>query len=77
MGNTVAFEKAGEPVNEKHNNDKEIFKKILEKSKKLYNINKLKFLDNSFCNKIAIVKSNQLYKLPLKQIKMMHLIKNF
>ena len=72
MGNTVAFEQAGEPINEKHNSDKELFKKILEKSKKLYDLNKLKFLDNNFCEKITIVKTNQLYKLPLKKIKIIH-----
>ena len=49
--------------------DKLLFDKILKKSKDLYQINKMNFLDENFCKKIAVTYTKKLYELPIQQIR--------
>jgi len=49
--------------------DKILIDKIINKSRELFKQNKENFLDENFCNKIAITYTKKLYELPLQQIK--------
>jgi len=69
MGNTIATNpQMKESIKEAYTSDKQLFEKILEKSRTIYSKNKSQIADKEFYNKLAITYSNQLYKLPLEKI---------
>ena len=65
MGNTIA---TNPQMKESYSSDKQLFDKILEKSREIYSKNKLQIGDKEFYNRLSITYSNQLYKLPLEKI---------
>ena len=69
MGNTIAMNpQMKESIKEAYTSDKQIFDKILEKSREIYSKNKLQIGDKELYERLAITYSNQLYKLPLEKI---------
>lgn len=69
MGNTIATNpQMKESIKNAYSSDKELFDKILEKSRTIYSKNKSQITDKEFYNKLIINYSNQLYKLPLEKI---------
>jgi len=65
MGNTIA---TNPQIKESYLSDKQLFDKILEKSKAIYSKNKLQIGDKEFYKRLVVTYSNQLYKLPLEKI---------
>ena len=65
MGNTIA---TNPQIKESYSSDKQLFDKILEKSRAIYSKNKLQIGDKEFYNRLVVTYSNQLYKLPLEKI---------
>jgi len=69
MGNTIAMNpQMKESIKEAYTSDKQIFDKILEKSREIYSRNKLQLGDKELYDRLVITYSNQLYKLPLEKI---------
>jgi hypothetical protein len=69
MGNTIATNpQIKESIKEAYTSDKQLFDKILEKSREIYSKNKLQIGDKELYERLAITYSNQLYKLPLEKI---------
>jgi hypothetical protein len=69
MGNTIAMNpQIKESIKEAYTSDKQIFDKILEKSREIYSKNKLQIGDKELYDRLVITYSNQLYKLPLDKI---------
>jgi hypothetical protein len=69
MGNTITTNpQMKESIKEAYSSDKQLFDKILEKSRAIYSKNKSQISDNDFYQKLVITYSNQLYKLPLEKI---------
>ena len=69
MGNTIATNsQMKETIKEAYSSDKQLFDKILEKSRAIYSKNKSQIADKDFYQKLVITYSNQLYKLPLEKI---------
>lgn len=65
MGNTIA---TNPQIKESYSSDKQLFDKILEKSRAIYSKNKLQIGDKEFYNRLVVTYTNQLYKLPLEKI---------
>ena len=69
MGNTIAMNpQMKESIKEAYTDDKQIFEKILEKSRAIYSRNKEQLADKELYDRIVITYSNQLYKIPLEKI---------
>jgi hypothetical protein len=69
MGNTIATNpQIKESIKEAYTNDKQLFDKILEKSRAIYSRNKEQLGDKELYDRLVITYSNQLYKLPLEKI---------
>jgi hypothetical protein len=69
MGNTIATNpQIKESIKDAYTSDKQLFDKILEKSREIYSKNKLQIGDKELYERLAITYSNQLYKLPLEKI---------
>jgi len=69
MGNTIAMNpQMKESIKDAYTNDKQLFDKILEKSREIYSKNKLQIGDKELYDRLVITYSNQLYKLPLEKI---------
>jgi hypothetical protein len=69
MGNTIATNpQIKESIKEAYTNDKQLFDKILEKSRAIYSRNKQQLGDKELYDRLVITYSNQLYKLPLEKI---------
>jgi hypothetical protein len=69
MGNTIATNpQMKESIKEAYTDDKQIFEKILEKSRAIYSRNKEQLSDKELYDRLIITYSNQLYKIPLEKI---------
>jgi hypothetical protein len=69
MGNTIAMNpQMKESIKEAYTNDKQLFDKILEKSRAIYSRNKEQLADKELYDRLVITYSNQLYKIPLEKI---------
>jgi len=69
MGNTIAMNpQMKESLKEAYTDDKQLFNKILEKSRAIYSRNKEQLADKELYDRLVITYSNQLYKLPLEKI---------
>ena len=69
MGNTISTNsQIKESIKEAYTSDKQLFDKILEKSRAIYSRNKEQLGDKELYDKIVITYSNQLYKIPLEKI---------
>jgi len=69
MGNTLATNpQIKESIKDAYTSDKQLFDKILEKSRAIYSRNKEQLGDKELYDKIVITYSNQLYKIPLEKI---------
>ena len=69
MGNTIATNpQIKESIKESYTDDKQLFDKILEKSREIYSRNKQQLADKELYERLVITYSNQLYKLPLEKI---------
>ena len=69
MGNTIAMNpQMKESIKDAYTSDKQLFDKILEKSREIYSKNKLQIGDKELYDRLVITYSNQLYKLPLEKI---------
>ena len=69
MGNTIATNpQIKELIKEAYTDDKQLFDKILEKSRAIYSKNKQQLSDKELYDRLVITYSNQLYKLPLEKI---------
>lgn len=69
MGNTISTNpQIKESIKEAYTNDKQLFDKILEKSRAIYSRNKQQLGDKELYDRLVITYSNQLYKLPLEKI---------
>ena len=69
MGNTIATNpQMKESIKEAYTDDKQIFNKILEKSRAIYSRNKEQLADKELYEQLVITYSNQLYKIPLEKI---------
>ena len=69
MGNTIAMNpQMKESIKDAYTSDKQLFDKILEKSREIYSKNKLQIGDKELYERLVITYSNQLYKLPLEKI---------
>jgi hypothetical protein len=69
MGNTIATNpQIKESIKEAYTSDKQLFDKIFEKSKEIYNRNKQQLSDKELYDRLVITYSNQLYRIPLEKI---------
>ena len=69
MGNTIVTNpQIKESIKEAYTDDKQLFDKILEKSRAIYSRNKQQLADKELYERLVITYSNQLYKLPLEKI---------
>jgi len=69
MGNTIATNpEIKESIKEAYTDDKQLFDKILEKSRAIYSRNKEQLGDKELYDRLVITYSNQLYKIPLEKI---------
>jgi hypothetical protein len=69
MGNTIAMNpQMKESLKEAYTDDKQLFNKILEKSRAIYSRNKEQLADKELYDRLVITYSNQLYKIPLEKI---------
>ena len=69
MGNTITTNpQMKESIKDAYTSDKQLFDKILEKSRAIYSKNKLQIGDKELYERLTITYSNQLYKLPLEKI---------
>ena len=69
MGNTIATNpEIKESIKEAYTDDKQLFDKILEKSRAIYSKNKEQLGDKELYDRLVITYSNQLYKIPLEKI---------
>jgi hypothetical protein len=69
MGNTITTNpQMKDSIKDAYTNDKQLFDKILEKSRAIYSKNKLQIGDKELYERLTITYSNQLYKLPLEKI---------
>ena len=69
MGNTIAMNpQINESLKEAYTDDKQLFDKILEKSRAIYSRNKEQLADKELYDRLVITYSNQLYKIPLEKI---------
>ena len=69
MGNTIATNpQIKESIKEAYTDDKQLFDKILEKSREIYSRNKQQLADKELYERLVITYSNQLYKIPLEKI---------
>ena len=69
MGNTIITNpQMKESIKDAYTDDKQLFDKILEKSRAIYSRNKKQLGDNELYERLVITYSNQLYKLPLEKI---------
>jgi hypothetical protein len=69
MGNTIATNpQIKESLTESYTTDKQLFDKILEKSRAIYSRNKEQLADKELYERLIITYSNQLYKIPLEKI---------
>lgn len=69
MGNTITTNpQINESIKKAYTSDKELFDKILEKSREIYSKNKQQLSDKELYDRLVITYSNQLYKIPLEKI---------
>ena len=69
MGNTISTNpEIKESIKEAYTDDKQLFDKILEKSRAIYSRNKEQLGDKELYDRLVITYSNQLYKIPLEKI---------